>query len=48
MQYQVDDAGRQVVIGEGPDLDATVVGVELAAEPPLELPPVDLWAEAPP
>jgi long-chain acyl-CoA synthetase len=34
MQYQVDDAAAKVVIGDGLDLDATVVEVgELAAEP---------------
>ena len=34
MQYQVDDAGAQVVIGDGLELDATVVNVDaLAAEP---------------
>jgi acyl-CoA synthetase (AMP-forming)/AMP-acid ligase II len=33
MQYQVDDAGAKVVIGEGLELDATVVDVDaLAAE----------------
>ena len=34
MQYQVDDAGAKVVIGDGLELDATVVDVgALAAEP---------------
>ena len=34
MQYQVDDAGAKVVIGDGLELDATVVDVDaLAAEP---------------
>ena len=34
MQYQVDDAGANVVIGDGLELDATVVDVDaLAAEP---------------
>jgi acyl-CoA synthetase (AMP-forming)/AMP-acid ligase II len=34
MQYQVDDAGAKVVVGDGLELDATVVDVDaLAAEP---------------
>ena len=34
MQYQIDDAGAKVVIGDGLELDATVVEVgSLAAEP---------------
>ena len=36
MQYQVDDAGAKVVIGDGLELDATVVEVDvdaLATEP---------------
>ncbi len=34
MQYQVDDAGAKVVIGDGLELDATVIDVDaLAAEP---------------
>ncbi|MDA0159890.1 AMP-binding protein [Solirubrobacter ginsenosidimutans] len=40
MQYQVDDAGAKLVIGEGLDLDATVVEVgALAAEPALHAEP---------
>jgi long-chain acyl-CoA synthetase len=42
MQYQVDDAGAKVVIGDGLELDATVVDVEaLAAEPPIHRAPVE-------
>ena len=34
MQYQIDDAGAKLVIGDGLELDATVVEVgSLAAEP---------------
>ena len=42
MQYQVDDAGAKVVIGDGLELDATVVDVDaLAAEPSLHRAPVE-------
>jgi long-chain acyl-CoA synthetase len=41
MQYQVDDAGAKVVIGDGLELDATVVDVDaLAAEPSVHRAPV--------
>ena len=41
MQYQVDDAGAKLVIGEGLDLDAAVVEPgELAEEPSLHAEPV--------
>jgi long-chain acyl-CoA synthetase len=42
MQYQVDDAGAKVVIGDGLELDATVVDVDaLAAEPSIHRAPVE-------
>jgi long-chain acyl-CoA synthetase len=42
MQYQVDDAGAKVVIGDGLGLDATVVDVDaLAAEPSIHRAPVE-------
>jgi long-chain acyl-CoA synthetase len=42
MQYQVDDAGAKVVIGDGLELDATVVDVDaLAAEPCIHRAPVE-------
>ena len=42
MQYQVDDAGAKVVIGDGVELDATVVDVDaLAAEPSIHRAPVE-------
>jgi long-chain acyl-CoA synthetase len=41
MQYQVDDAGAKVVIGDGLELDAIVVDVDaLAAEPSIHRAPV--------
>jgi long-chain acyl-CoA synthetase len=47
MQYQVDDAGAKVVIGEGLELDATVVAVDaLAEEPSLHAAPVDVRPDA--
>jgi long-chain acyl-CoA synthetase len=42
MQYQVDDAGAKVVIGDGHELDAIVVDVDaLAAEPSIHRAPVE-------
>ena len=42
MQYQVDDAGAKVVIGDGLELDATVIDVDaLAAEPSIHRAPVE-------
>jgi acyl-CoA synthetase (AMP-forming)/AMP-acid ligase II len=48
MQYQVDDAGAKVVIGEGLDLDAAVVVEpgELAQESQLHTEPVDVDPDA--
>src|SRR4051812_22325327 len=47
MQYQLDDAGAKVVIGEGLELDATVVEVsELADEPPMQAAPADVTPDA--
>jgi acyl-CoA synthetase (AMP-forming)/AMP-acid ligase II len=47
MQYQVDDAGAKVVIGEGLELDATIVEVDaLAAEPTLHTAPPDVRPDA--
>ena len=47
MQYQVDDAQATVVIGDGLDLDATVVEVsELAQEPPAATPPAAVAPDA--
>jgi acyl-CoA synthetase (AMP-forming)/AMP-acid ligase II len=43
MQYQVDDAGAKVVIGDGLELDATVVDADaLAAEPSAYRAPADI------
>ena len=42
MQYQVDDAGAKVVIGDGLELDATVIDVDaLAAEPSIHRAPAE-------
>jgi long-chain acyl-CoA synthetase len=47
MQYQVDDAGAKVVIGEALELDATTVEVDaLAAEPTLHTATVDVRPDA--
>jgi long-chain acyl-CoA synthetase len=47
MQYQVDDAGAKVVVGEGLDLDATVIDVgALAEEPPLDSEPAVVAPDA--
>jgi acyl-CoA synthetase (AMP-forming)/AMP-acid ligase II len=46
MQYQVDDAGARVVIGDGLELDAVVVDA-LAAEPSIHLAPVEPRPDAP-
>ena len=47
MQYQVDDAGAKVVIGEGLELGALVVDVaELEAEPSAAPPAVDVPPDA--
>jgi long-chain acyl-CoA synthetase len=47
MQYQVDDAGAKVVIGDGLDLDATVVDVDaLAAEASVHRAAVDVRPDA--
>jgi long-chain acyl-CoA synthetase len=43
MQYQMDDAGAKVVIGDGLELDATVVDADaLAAEPSAYRAPADI------
>ena len=47
MQYQVDDAGAKLVVGEGLELDAAVVEVgALAAEPPSPTRPADVTPDA--
>jgi len=47
MQYQIDDAGAKVVIGEGLELDAAVVEVDaLAAEPTLHAEPTAVEPDA--
>src|ERR1700754_1509484 len=47
MQYQIDDAGAKVVIGEGLELDATVVEVDaLAAEPTVHAEPAAVEPDA--
>ena len=47
MQYQIDDAGAKVVVGEGLELDTAVVEVDaLAAEPTLHAEPTAVGPDA--